>query len=370
MSIKKEIAKLKKQKVLYGPATQKPIPLITGSIGVPTVSVAHQANKLMKTIAPTINDTSDKVFNVLAPFINDVNKSFENNTASLDEMIKNANTALIELNKIKDKEAKSYASTITSWISSVNPFVSATVVVEKKPEKKEEKIEELKPVQIAVNATAIPPSAVAINKAKPQEQIQNAIQILIANDKLVANEIAVYSPSVLEDVFEYLQSINYGERSYDVAMYISDKINQLREADKKMKDTPVTTREMNNILGINLSPLSEYDDDLITTDIAIPGSNIEPTYHRRVPLTSSINDRIINQFTKREPDFSIINRNQMNPFKLPQSSTNVYDLPAQQYENAFYDQSIYAQLNPFVGLQRQNPQDKGQSLITENRFTQ
>jgi hypothetical protein len=56
---------------------------------------------------------------------------------------------------------------------------------------------------------------------------------------------------------------------------------------------------------------------------------------------------------------------QYNPFiDQQQSSTNVYDLPADQYEEAYYDQSILTQINPFApGLPLKNPYDQGQSKI-------
>ena len=374
----------------------------------------------MKELGPKVDKAPDKIYDVIYPLVANFNKSFANNTSpSLDDLMKEVDNALVELNKITGKEkqeAKSYANIFTSWFNYLTPFRPA-VVEEKKVEKKEvqKQIAPPKPVEISPTATTIPPSAVAIYQPSPSIVIQEAIKGLVVHEqKPATNEVAVYAPSVYSDIYNYLASINYGENVQEAAMYLADKINQVREADKKMKETPVTTREMNKLLGVNLTPLDQYDDDLISTDVAIPGSNIEPKMQRRVaerPLVesrpinkdeyrqlpmyqqlyhpsghrysdlpfanmSSVNERIINQLSRREPDFAIVNRNDalryqpLNPFKLPQSSTNVYDLPAEQYNDAYYDQPIHVQLNPFsVGLPRANPQDRGQSMISENQFT-
>jgi len=206
-------------------------------------------------------------------------------------------------------------------------------------------------------------------KAQPE-----AVKVEQAQNIEESTDVAVIEPSVVESVWNYLKDINYAHYAgvtwdtvKDIAIVAAEKIGELRDAEQRMRNTPVTEYEMNKILGINISPQSSF-----STDVSLYGQE---------PSSLSIENRINNALRPvPAPDFLVQegltvptvmakpdNRTLTgfeesvskhgayvvptalpstimpaaklpsiyNPFEL-QSPTNPYDLRTEEYTDVFY----------------------------------
>lgn len=144
----------------------------------------------------------------------------------------------------------------------------------------------------------------------------------IDDDLLDDDETAISLPkeTLLDSVWNYLKEIDYVgatkktvEVAKDTAYTIAGKIQELRDAHQKMVDRPVTQLEMETIFGINKTPIYSTSTDVMDLDNPIVEQpigerlleEIRPIYviDNTTMTTASINDRVMNQLTVREPDF-------------------------------------------------------------------